>query len=429
MLGSNDDLNYLKTGFQLWKEQREQRNEKSHQERQSSEVWSQHTGDPLRHYGYSLMKSEFRSDFKLTWNKDEFLVHKCALASESQYFQALFQSEWRETNTAELRLSDRETSREGFQVFLVFLYTSLIRHAHLKRFIPDLYFLSDYFQVKTLKSLGLKTVRDSLNIENAVSYLSLIVGSEDSALKCDFCDFIASNYISLSNTDFPFHKVGKNMLFLIFRRMATSYHPPYWISTNNEQLGVNFGDPSHHEFYAVYNENKFTDITLIFKGHSYASHKFIIFLRSPYFRANVSRDSQYHTVLDVSENCTQEAFNVFLVTLYTGMVRKEMFTNFSVQLFELSVIYRVKSLRKFCLQEIQKNSLTLITVEELLMIVHLEKENEEPMLEFAEFVAHNYRPLVEMNFSFHKVGQRILLIIFKELARMKPVSQGLHVPR
>jgi hypothetical protein len=408
MLDSNNTLNYLETGFPRWKELREQRNEKFHQERSSSEVWNRHTGDPLRHYGYSLMKSKFKCDFKLTWNKEEFLVHKCALASESQYFHALFQSECRESHTAELILSGHETSRDGFEVFLVFLYTSLIRHAHLKRFIPDLYFLSDYFQVKTLKSLVLKTVRDSLNVENAVSYLSLIVGSEDSALKCDFCDFIASNHSSLSNNDFPFHKVGKNMLFLIFRRMASSCHLSYRISTDNEQLGVNFGDPVQHEFYGVYNENKFTDITLIFKGHSYAVHKFILFLRSPYFLANISRDTQCHIVTDVSENCPQEAFNVFLVTLYTGIIRKEMFTNFSVQLFELSVIHQVKNLLKFCLQEIQRNPLTLTTVEELLKIVHRQKENAELMLEFAEFIAHNYKRLVAINFPFHKVGQIIL---------------------
>jgi hypothetical protein len=143
MLHTNDtvrylSVRYLSSGFQRWKALKEQWNDNSEQDRNINEIYRELVGDPTSNYGYAVMKLKFRSDFKLAWNNEEYLVHKCALASESQYFQALFQSE---STTKDLILPDNQTSKEGFEVFLLFLYTSLIQHSDLKRFIIELYFL------------------------------------------------------------------------------------------------------------------------------------------------------------------------------------------------------------------------------------------------------------------------------------------------
>jgi hypothetical protein len=98
-------------------------------------------------------------------------------------------------------------------------------------------------------------------------------------------------------------------------------------------------------------------------------------------------DSPDRFVLDVSESWTQEAFDVFLITLYTGFVTEKGFSKFEVQLFELSIIYQVKNLRRFCFKQLRKYLLNLSTVEELLKIVHRQKENTELISEFAEFLA------------------------------------------
>jgi hypothetical protein len=121
-------------------------------------------------------------------------------------------------------------------VFLVFLYISLIRQSELKQFIYDLFFLSDYVQVKTLKSLVMKTMRDSFSKETATLYLPLIVASDDPELQSDFCSFIVAKHVALSNDDFPFHEVGKDMLFLIFQRMTCYCHLPVYMF-DTDQLG------------------------------------------------------------------------------------------------------------------------------------------------------------------------------------------------
>jgi hypothetical protein len=285
--------------------------------------------------------------------------------------------------------------------------------------------MSDYFKVRRLKRLVLKTIRDNFSIDTAASYLSFIVTCEDSKLQSQFCRFVASNYISLSNNDFPFHKVGKEMLLLIFQMMSNRCYLYHEIAEEDEQLGINYGNPSRREFYSGLMEADFSDFTLLFKGRRYAVHKFILNSRSVYFQKNLKADSPDHFVPDVSESCFYSAFEVFLLVLYTGLVTNENFTRFAVQLFELSVIYQVKNLRKFCLQEIQKNKLTVKTVEEMLKIVR-QKTKYVVTSEFAEFIAHQYKQLVGINFPFHKMRKKTLLTVFKKLAARKPKFQYSH---
>jgi hypothetical protein len=180
-------------------------------------------GNPATHHLYSMLREGNFSDYKLIWNEKVYTVYKVVLFSESLYFQALFSVQWEETGSRQLILPNNDFSNGAVEAFLAVLYTTKIRSADLKEHILELYFLSDYFQVRTLKDLVMKGITKCLTVENAHLFLPVIRTYHAHFLQEDLTSFIATNNNGLLISEFPFHKLGKDMLLRSYRNSVVCY--------------------------------------------------------------------------------------------------------------------------------------------------------------------------------------------------------------
>jgi hypothetical protein len=186
-------------------------------------------GKPLKHPHYEMYENGTYSDFKISWNGTEYALHKCVLYAESLYFQTLLASSWKESDSGEVTVPGKGITKKGFDNFLVFLYTGFILELDLKENLFELYYLSDYFQVASLKELVLKAFKKYLNDSNAEMYLENIHCCNASELKGIMAYFLASRFKQLVEKQFPFHKLGKIILSKFLQRLSvtngTGYEP------------------------------------------------------------------------------------------------------------------------------------------------------------------------------------------------------------
>jgi hypothetical protein len=175
-------------------------------------------GNPSIHPQFDTLKNGEYSDLVLKWNRNEYLLHKYVLLSGSVYFRTLLNSHWKESTSGEVKIPGKGISKKAFEDFLAFLYTGLIEEADLKTNLFELYDLSDYFQVPTLKDLVKSAFRKYLTFEAAKTYLVHVRERNAPDLIDMMANFIALYVLRL--TDFPFDKVGKLMLMKILRRIV-----------------------------------------------------------------------------------------------------------------------------------------------------------------------------------------------------------------
>jgi hypothetical protein len=293
-------------------------------------------GNPSRHHRYSMIKEGQFSDFSLVCHGEVYPVHRCILFSESLYFQTLFSSDWKESPKAELILPEKEISREAFEIFLLFLYTNLIPNEYFKRFLLQLYDLSDYFQVKKLKDLVLKGIKKCLTVKTAELYLSRVGYREEHELQDTFVAFVAENFCELSQMRYPFHKMGKVMLLQVLETVAATNLIIGWRNIQDREAwsrnrvieynivaSKHLCDPKEKYGYSMFTERKFTDYVLVFNGQEYPVHKCILFSESGYFQKLLVSDSAKHKIS--SPAISQETFQSFVLFLYTGAVQEEIF--------------------------------------------------------------------------------------------------------
>jgi hypothetical protein len=129
-------------------------------------------GNPLCHHRYSTFKEGKFTDFTLIWSGRNYPVHKSVLSSECGYFRAKFRcpdlNGWVATV---VNIPDSTISDEAIEVFLCFLYTSLVSQTSLERYFFELYDLSLYFQAKKLTTICAKNLLGLLNAEIALALL------------------------------------------------------------------------------------------------------------------------------------------------------------------------------------------------------------------------------------------------------------------
>jgi hypothetical protein len=177
-------------------------------------------GQPSTHPQYDLLLNGNYSDFRVKLNHFEYHLHKCILFVQSGYFQSFLKSDWKESSSGEITIPGNEISKKSFEAFLAFLYTNYITEKDLETNLFELYFLSDYFQVQTMKILVLHGFEKYLTNTTAESFLTCIRDREIFELKGRMADYLAAHFMELLKIDFPFHKVGKIILQRMFSRVA-----------------------------------------------------------------------------------------------------------------------------------------------------------------------------------------------------------------
>jgi hypothetical protein len=161
-------------------------------------------------------------DFALNWNGSNYSLHRCVLSSESLYFQTLFNSEWKESNSGQLNLpQETSISKEAFEVFLVYCYTQLITKETLVDFFFELRELSDYFQVQNLTKLLDKGIKSFVTTETAGKVLITIRERGLVELHSFMVKYIVDNFRELVRVGFPFHRMGKNMLTKVLKKLTS----------------------------------------------------------------------------------------------------------------------------------------------------------------------------------------------------------------
>jgi hypothetical protein len=254
------------------------REKATEEEKQGFAELQEHFADPSCHYRYAMFKDKLFTDFQLVCKEQSYSVHKLVLLSKSRYFQGLFNSEWKESGKATMEIPQQDISNEVFEAFLLFLYTNCIEYSVLKQHHLNLYDLADYFQVETLKRVTERGMKKWLTIEMAKLYLPRIRRCNMPDLLEIFTTLIATNHVRLCFDEFPFHQLGKTLLWTVLEKMTAkikrsipfNYPACHLIGT------IQCLDPSKDELYPVFKEGKFSDINIDYGNTVYKLHKSVL---------------------------------------------------------------------------------------------------------------------------------------------------------
>lgn len=116
-------------------------------------------------FRFSMMReSETLTDMTLICDGKKFPCHKLILASSSQYFDRMFQSEMQEMHKNEVTLS--VISADIMSMILDYMYSADIRFTW--QTISDLLRAADYLQMDTLKDMGSRYLLDKLRPSSAM---------------------------------------------------------------------------------------------------------------------------------------------------------------------------------------------------------------------------------------------------------------------
>lgn len=140
-------------------------------------------------YLRDLFENKNHSDAVLIVEKKEFKIHKCILASRSQYFASLFQHDMIEKDKNSVEIKD--ISQEVMYEILRFAYTGDIEN--LKSIAKDLLAAANKFLFEDLKTICEAELYNSLTVENAVELLTFAEMHNSSKLKDQALDFLVQN--------------------------------------------------------------------------------------------------------------------------------------------------------------------------------------------------------------------------------------------
>jgi hypothetical protein len=105
-------------------------------------------GNPAEHEAYTLFNEGRFHDYKLQFNDQEYPVHKCILMSESPFFQKYLADPEMNKTAVYVVNPKHHISQEGFNVFLLVLYTNTITTEDRDKYYFQLLHLSVEYEVK-----------------------------------------------------------------------------------------------------------------------------------------------------------------------------------------------------------------------------------------------------------------------------------------
>jgi hypothetical protein len=316
----------------------------------SEEEFDAAVGDPSQHARCVMFRQEQFTDFKISCGGNEWNVHKCVLFFASSGFETLFSNEWKTFRSGNFDIPGKNISKPAFDSFLLFLYTGLVSGDNLNEHLFELYDLSTHFEVKALKNACLQELYDSLSTNNAETYLSHISTRTHDLHLATMCAASLTDELSeLLRTNFQFHKIGKTMLPLVFKRLGEiedhySRHD-YTISDRRLKDPENLGNPETHYQYRMFKEGNYSDFQLNWNGNNYSLHRCVLSTESLYFHTFFNsewKESNSGQVnLPEETSISSEAFELFLVYCYTRLITKENLVNFFFELRALSDYFQV----------------------------------------------------------------------------------------
>jgi hypothetical protein len=383
-------------------------------------------GDPLKHHRFSMFKEGQFSDFKLTWNDETFLLHRCILFSESTHFQSLFSTDWKDAVEGNLKRND--ISERAVETFLQFIYTGLITEANFGQLLIELYYLSVYFQVGKLNRFCSENFQRFLTVDTMKPVLTWRFLQNDLKAQDNLADFIARNYEKLVADHFSFHIVGKTVVLKVLQRIAAKQKCSWdFLSDSNHCLGEIIREPSTHPQYSLLLNGKYSDVKIKLAHLEYQLHKCVLFAESGYFQTFLKSDwkeSNSGEITISGKEISQNSFEVFLAFLYTGFITEKSLETSLFELYDLSDYFQVHRMKILVLERF-KEYLTLKTAEYFLTCVR-DREISELKGRMADYLAAHFMDLLKIDFPFHKVGKIMLQRMFKRIAAIEPVMRRTH---
>lgn len=127
----------------------------------------------------------------------EIKAHKCILASRSQYFNTLLNSQFQEAIINKIYIEDN-ISEKSFKILLNFIYTSNFKDLFIDtEELVSLLLLSKQYCLDKLVNMCINLCIKKINIENIIPWLLLAYNINFPALKKKCIDIVKFNFISL----------------------------------------------------------------------------------------------------------------------------------------------------------------------------------------------------------------------------------------
>jgi hypothetical protein len=157
---------------------------------------------------YQLRNEGDIADFQIICDGFVFWVHQSVLASSnSEYFRALFNSEWKETTQRSITVPPG-ISRDAVNYFIGFLYTEVICFEK-RELLFSSFELSDYFQCPVMRDAFLQEIKDCISLDNVEILVEQWNNHKNDATAEILAQFIADNVQVLSTRMFPFQNLGE----------------------------------------------------------------------------------------------------------------------------------------------------------------------------------------------------------------------------
>jgi hypothetical protein len=188
------------------------------------------------------------------------------------------------------------------------------------------------------------------------------------------------------------------------------------VSLVETDLGGKFGDPTNRFRYFTFKEGHFSDFKLSWNEKTYSVHRCILYSESKYFQKLFSSEWEglsTGTVNFPERTVSDETIEVFFSFIYTNLMTTENLKQHLGELYILSDYFEVEKLKRFCQTHLEEY-FTADTAKSFLPWVgsHSDPKVQEIL---SNYVAGNYRDLIESNFPFHKLGKALLSTLFQKM--------------
>lgn len=125
------------------------------------------TEPELHKYLVEIYENKLHADVTLVADGQEFLGHKCILASRSKVFAAMFEHQMQENQTNIVNITN--INADVLKEMLQYIYTGKV--SDLNKMAIDLYAASDQYDLKYLQNMCEVEMSKNITVENAVEIL------------------------------------------------------------------------------------------------------------------------------------------------------------------------------------------------------------------------------------------------------------------
>jgi hypothetical protein len=191
------------------------------------------------------------------------------------------------------------------------------------------------------------------------------------------------------------------------------------IGEDKEEAGnITIDTLKNDRLYNLYKEGKFSDFSMICNEKEFQVHKCILATSSSDFfqRLFLSDWKEAETgFIEVPEGISHQAFELFIIYLYTLQMETEAMKQYIFELYELSDYFQAAELKKSIFTELNRY-LSLENVRHCLK--WFRKQNDFDLEDiFVDFVVNNAVSLAMQNFPFHGLGKIMINKVFQKQAQ------------